>query len=524
MGILDHIWLGILAVFTSSPVFSIGDIPIPIAIVMVVLGFLGGVLVGATPGLGGPFAMAISLPILISIFGFNSDALLPVFGFLVGIMKGSTIGGAVPAILFNTPGTADSLMTTLDGYPMTQRGKSGKALRVAHFSSVSGDTFSDIVLITCAPFLAIWVEQFLDFPEKAALIILSLAFIAAVVGSNVWKGLLSALLGMFFSYIGTGEDSYPRLSLGSENIGEGLPLISAVLGVLIIGEVLRALEEMWRESKYNKVITVSQIVGSQTLKLADIRRIFPYISISAFVGTIVGALPGIGSTLAATLGYASGRKIYRGKRKFGEGAMEGVAATEAANSAVAGANLIPVLSLGIPGNVSAVFIILAAESIGGFNPGPAVFRLMPDQINSEMVIAFGLFTMMIFANILNWTFGGIFMRWMGIMVKIPKQKLLPIVLLLTLTAIYAQQTNMFAVYVTLFFGLLGYLMRKFSMSPLPFVIAYILANNLEETMRQAFAVTGSDPWFLFASPVSISFIVIAVLVVSFFVRNQRDLG
>jgi len=524
MGILDHIWLGVLAVFTSSPVFSIGDIPIPIAIVMVVLGFLGGVLVGATPGLGGPFAMAISLPILISIFGFNSDALLPVFGFLVGIMKGSTIGGAVPAILFNTPGTADSLMTTLDGYPMTQRGKSGKALRVAHFSSVSGDTFSDIVLITCAPFLAIWVEQFLDFPEKAALIILSLAFIAAVVGSNVWKGLLSALLGMFFSYIGTGEDSYPRLSLGSENIGEGLPLISAVLGVLIIGEVLRALEEMWRESKYNKVITVSQIVGSQTLKLADIRRIFPYISISAFVGTIVGALPGIGSTLAATLGYASGRKIYRGKRKFGEGAMEGVAATEAANSAVAGANLIPVLSLGIPGNVSAVFIILAAESIGGFNPGPAVFRLMPDQINSEMVIAFGLFTMMIFANILNWTFGGIFMRWMGIMVKIPKQKLLPIVLLLTLTAIYAQQTNMFAVYVTLFFGLLGYLMRKFNMSPLPFVIAYILANNLEETMRQAFAVTGSDPWFLFVSPVSISFISLAVLVVLFFVRNQKDLG
>jgi len=524
VGVLDHIWLGILAVFTSSPAFTIADVPISITIVMVVLGFLGGVIVGATPGLGGPFAMAISLPILISIFGFNADALLPVFGFLVGIMKGSTIGGAVPAILFNTPGTPDSLMTTLDGYPMTQRGKSGKALRIAHFSSVSGDTFSDIILITCAPFLAIWVEQFLDFPEKAALIILSLAFIAAVVGSNVWKGLLSALLGMFFSYIGTGEDSYPRLSLGSENIGEGLPLISAVLGVLIIGEILRALEEMWRETQKNKKITRVELIGDQKLKFEDIKRIFPFISMSAFIGTVVGALPGIGSTLAATLGYATGRKVYRGKRKFGEGAMEGVAATEAANSAVAGANLIPVLSLGIPGNVSAVFIILAAESIGGFNPGPAVFRLMPDQINSEMVIAFGLFTMMIFANILNWTFGGLFMRWMGIMIKIPKQKLLPIVLLLTLTAIYVQQTNMFAVYVTLFFGLLGYLMRKFSISPLPFVIAYILANNLEESMRQAFAVTGSDPWFLFASPISIIFIVISILVVIFFARNQKDLN
>jgi len=524
VGVLDHIWLGILAVFTSSPVFSIVDVPISITIVMVILGFLGGVFVGATPGLGGPFAMAISLPILISIFGFNADALLPVFGFLVGIMKGSTIGGAVPAILFNTPGTPDSLMTTLDGYPMTERGKSGKALRVAHFSSVSGDTFSDIILITCAPFLAIWVEKFLDFPEKAALIILSLAFIAAVVGSNVWKGLLSALLGMLFSYIGTGEDSYPRLSLGNESIGEGLPLISAVLGVLIIGEVFRALEEMWRETQQNKNITKIKLIGLQSLQFADIKRIFPFISMSAFIGTVVGALPGIGSTLAATLGYATGRKVYRGKTKFGEGAMEGVAATEAANSAVAGANLIPVLSLGIPGNVSAVFIILAAESIGGFNPGPAVFRLMPDQINSEMVIAFGLFTMMICANILNWTFGGIFMRWMGIMIKIPKQKLLPIVLLLTLTAIYAQQTNMFAVYVTLFFGLLGYLLRKFSMSPLPFVIAYILANNLEEMMRQAFAVTGSNPWFLFSSPISISFIVLAFIVVFVFVRNQKDLS
>ena len=157
MGLLDHIWLGIVTVFTADPMFSILGLPISTTIVMVILGFLGGIFVGATPGIGGPFAMAISLPILISIFGFNPDALLPVLGFLVGIMKGSTIGGAVPAILFNTPGTPDSLMTTLDGYPMTKKGKPGKALRIAHFSSVSGDTFSDIVLITCAPFLAILV-------------------------------------------------------------------------------------------------------------------------------------------------------------------------------------------------------------------------------------------------------------------------------------------------------------------------------------------------------------------------------
>jgi putative tricarboxylic transport membrane protein len=524
MGLLDHIWLGIVTVFTVDPVFSIAGLPISMTIIMVFLGLIFGIFVGATPGIGGPVAMAISLPILISIFGFKADALLPVLGFLVGIMKGSTVGGAVPAILFNTPGTPDSLMTTLDGYPLTKKGQPGKALRVAHFSSVSGDTISDIVLITGAPFLAIIVERFLDFPEKAALIILSLAFVSAVVGSNVWKGLLAALLGLFMAYIGTGEDGHPRLSMGSDNLANGFPLISAVLGVLILGEVFKSLEDMWREMRETSTITKVEVKGDNKLHLSDIRKILPFIGISASIGTMVGALPGIGSTLAATLGYATGRKIHKGSPAFGEGAIEGIAATEAANSAVAGANLIPVLSLGIPGNISAVFILLATESIGGFVPGPQVFRLVPDQINQEMVYAFGLFTAMIFANGLNWTFGGVFMRWMGVMIKIPKQRLLPIVLLLTLTAIYVQQTNMFAVYVTLGFGFLGYFMRKLNFSVLAFVIAYILANNLEESMRQAFAVTGADPWFLFASPTSIIFVVISILVVIFFARNQKDLN
>ena len=520
MSVFDHIWLGVVAVFATDPAFTIGFIPISITVLMVFFGFLLGVIVGATPGLGGPSAMAISLPILISIFGFEVSALLPVLGFLVGVMKGSTIGGAVPAILFNTPGTPDSLMTTLDGYPMTRKGKAGKALRVAHFSSVSGDTFSDIVLIAAAPSLAILVEQFLDFPEKAALIILSLAFIASVVGSNVWKGLLAAMLGMFCAYIGTGEDAYPRLSLGTDGLASGLPLVSVILGVLILGAIFESLENMWREMQEKAVIAKVEMTGDNRLHFRDIKNILPFIGLSASVGTMVGALPGIGSTLAATLGYASGRRLHKGDIKFGEGAPQGVAATEAANSSVAGANLIPVLSLGIPGNVSAVFIILAMESIGGFNPGPAVFRLIPNEINPEMVIAFGLFTTMIFANLLNWTLGGVFMRSMGIMIRVPKQRLLPVILLLTLTSIYVQQTSMFAIYVTVFFGLIGYFMRKLDLSVLPFVIAFILANNLEEAMRQAFAVTGANPWFLFSSPVSVGFMCLAVFVILFFSRNR----
>lgn len=272
MGWFDYVWLGVQAVFQGPELFAVFGIGISVTLVMILLGFLLGVAVGATPGLAGPMAMAISLPILISIFGFSSDALLPVMSFLIGIMKGATVGGAVSAILFNTPGTPDAYMTTLDGYPLAQKGQANKALRVAHFSSAAGDTFSDVVLI--------------------------------------------------------------------------------------LGEVFRSLEDLWHHTRSGEKPVVVPQSGDQKLHWADIRRLLPFISRSAMIGTVIGALPSIGSTLAATLGYTSGAAMHArrgGSPAFGEGAPEGIAATEAANSSVSGANLIPVLSLGIPGNAAAVF-------------------------------------------------------------------------------------------------------------------------------------------------------------------------
>ena len=244
MGVLDYIWLGILEVFLGNPAFILFGVSVSITLVMVFGGFLFGIAVGATPGLAGPMAMAVSLPILISVFGFEPDALLPVLGFLIGIMKGATVGGAVPAILFNTPGTPDALLTTFDGYPMAKKGEALKALRTAHFSSASGDTFSDIVLFIGAPFVAVIVEAYLDFPEKTALIILSLAFIASVVGRSPAKGLISMSLGMLAAYIGTGQDFYPRMTFGAQDLASGFPIVTAILGVLILGEVFKSLEDM----------------------------------------------------------------------------------------------------------------------------------------------------------------------------------------------------------------------------------------------------------------------------------------
>ena len=519
MGLWEHVSLGVLSVFGGA---AIGGVPV--TLLMVLFGFLLGIVVGATPGLAGPVAMAIALPILISAFGYTPDALLPVLGFLVGVMKGATVGGAVPAILFNTPGTPDAFMTTLDGHPMARAGQAGRALRIAHVASASGDTFSDLVLILGAPFLAILVERYLDLPEKTALLILSLAFIAAVIGRSTGKGLISLGLGLFAVSIGTGEDFYPRLSMGTQALANGFSVTSAVLGVLILGEVFRGLDDLRRGGGRPPPGEEPDLRGDQTLHRNDLRRVAPYIGRSALIGTAVGALPGVGSTLAATLGYASGRRRHARSGhspRFGDGAPEGIAATEAANSSVSGANLIPVLSLGIPGNAAAVFLILAMDSIGGFNPGPSVFRFSGD-VNPELVIAFGLFTTMMIANLLNWTIGGLFMRVVGVMVRIPREALLPVVLLLTLTSIYVGNPNLTEVWFAIAFGLLGYAMRRVDMSPLPFVIAFILGGRLEDTARQAFDATGADPFFLFTHPIALALIVLAVAVIALSLRTPEE--
>ena len=263
MGIWDHAVMGFMSVFSGPEAFTLLGISVSVTLVMILIGFLMGITVGATPGLAGPMAMAIALPILISIFGFSQDAFLPVMGFLIGIMKGATLGGSVPAILFNTPGTPDAYMTTLDGYPMAQKGQAKKALKVAHLSSVSGDTFSDVVLVLCAPFLAVLVESYLDLPEKAALLILSLAFIAAVIGGSVGKGLISMGLGLLAAMIATGEDFYPRLTMGSPALAEGFPIATAILGVLILGEVFKSIEDMIRSGIQSAPRPAATVAGDR---------------------------------------------------------------------------------------------------------------------------------------------------------------------------------------------------------------------------------------------------------------------
>ena len=524
--VLDYVMRGVVDVFTTTD-GSMDWMPL----IMVFAGLIIGIIVGATPGLNGPFAMALSLPVLIWVFGVSDDALLPILGFLIGLMKGATVGGAVPAILFNTPGTPDAYLTTLDGHPMALKGQGPKALKVAHFSSVCGDSFSDMALFLTAPVLAVLIESVLDLPEKAALIILSLSFMAAVAGSAPLKGLMIGVLGMLLALMGsTLSGNGPRMTFGIAELGNGLPLSSAILGVLIIGEVFIGIEEAARDRIAKIKPIANHAHGDNRFRWADIKQIMPVIFSSTIIGTVIGALPGIGTTLAATLGYDYAKRFSKTPEKYGTGIPEGVAATEAANSSVSGANLIPVMSLGIPGNFAAVFIILAVESVGDFTLGPQVFRFTEIKeiagygtiINKDLVIAFAMFTLMVIANVFNWTIGGVIMRSLGILARIPKSIMLPVVLLITLTAVYAQDGGFVAIWVVMIFGLIGYVLRRLDISILPFVIGFLLSPRLEELIRGGYSASGSDPLFLLKSPIALTFLVMAGLILFYANPKKRS--
>lgn len=523
--VLEYVLRGIQDVFlTADGAFDW----VPVA--MVLAGLLTGIAVGATPGLNGPFAMALSLPVLISYFGVSDAALLPILGFLIGIMKGATIGGAVPAILFNTPGTPDAFLTTLDGHPMAKKGQGIKALKIAHFSSVSGDTLSDMALFLTAPVLAVLIENVLDLPEKAALIILSLAFMAAVAGKSPMKGMIIGLVGMLLALVGsTLSGDGPRMTFGISALGNGLPLTSAVLGVLVLSEVLIGIEQAARDRMQSQRLDDARAKTDNNLSWVERKRLLPTIFRSAAIGTAIGALPGIGTTLAATLGYDAARRLSREPDKFGTGVPQGVAATEAANSAVSGANLIPVMSLGIPGNFAAVFIILAVESVGEFTLGPSVFRFTEIKviedygtiINKDLVIAFAIFTLMVIANLFNWTIGGVFLRSLGILSRVPTTLMLPLVFLITLTAVYAQDGGLVAICVVMIFGVLGYILRKLEISILPFVIGFLLSKRLEELVRGGYSASGGDPFFLLKSPIAVGFLLLAILIIVLASRSAK---
>ena len=347
--------------------------------VLMAAGLFGGMLVGALPGFTTLMAMAILLPI--------SFFLDPVVGipFLLGVYKGGIFGGSIPAILVSMPGTGAAVATSRDGFALTKKGQSRKALDIALFSSVFGDTSSDIFTIFMIFPIAFLVMQF-GPPELFAVLLMSLVIIAATSGTNPLKSLLMMCLGLWLSFIGTDPlGGVERFTFGLFDLKSGIPLLPMLIGVFAIPEMAAA------AIHHRRVQQLAALVGAR-LSLAEFKRCFRTILRSTVIGTGIGIIPGLGQVVAAMMGYSAAKNASDHPETFGEGELEGVAAAESANNAVNGPTLVPLLTLGIPGdNVTA--ILLGAFVAQGLRPGPDLFE-------QQGATVFAILIAMVFANLL----------------------------------------------------------------------------------------------------------------------------
>ncbi|MEM7302970.1 MAG: tripartite tricarboxylate transporter permease [Pseudomonadota bacterium] len=476
-------------------------------LLFVVFGVLLGQFVGAIPGIGPIMAMAIAIP-----FTFTLDP-LPAIAFLIGVNKGGLVGGAIPAVLMNTPGTPDAAATALDGHPLAKQGKPLKATKMALFSSITGDTFSDIVLITVSAPLAILALR-MGPVEVTALMVFAFAVLTGLIGKSIAKGVIAAALGLLFASIGSDPENYtPRLIFGVWDLYDGLPLASVAIGALAISEILRRLADAKGTVTSAIKLPEGGDPADQRVSWAEYWSCRYVMLRGAFTGTILGALPGIGSTAAAFMSYAFTKAASKEPESFGKGNIKGIAAAESANSSVVGANLIPLLTLGIPGSVGAALII-SAFMIHGMQPGPLLFE-------NQGRLVYGLFGAMIMANFVNLWIGQVGLRfWVKVMAA-PESIIFASALLMCIVGVSMASGGLFGVAIMMIFAVIGYLMSAYGYSIVIMIIAFFLGPRLEISIAQSLALMNGDLTRVINYPVALALLAMSVVAVVYFLRSNR---
>ena len=457
------------------------------------VGICVGVVAGAIPGLSATMAVALALP-----FTFSMQPITGIL-LLLGVYKGGIFGGSIPAILIKTPGTPASSATILDGHPLAERGEAGRALGMALYASCTADLVSNLALILFAGWLASFALNF-GPPEFFALILFSLTIIAGVSGASLLRGALSALLGLLLATVGLDlVYGTNRFTFGDPNLMGGLNFIAVLIGLFAIPEIIAM---AWHPTAH---LGRTRPLGGSRASFADYKRCFVTIIRGSAIGVFLGSIPGIGAAPAAFLSYSEARRRSPNKANFGRGEIEGVAASEAGNNGVAGATLIPLLALGVPGDVITA-IIIGAFMVHGLQPGPMMFVLNVD-------IIYGLFIGLIVSSAFLLVVGSVAIRGFGFIANVPKRILMPSVLVLCVFGVFAVNNNVFDVGVMFAMGWVGYAMMRHSVPPAPFLIAFILGPLLEDNFRQAMLMSGSDPLILFRGPITWFFWALALITV-----------
>lgn len=480
-----------------SVIFGLGFMPVVAALGGLVL----GVVIGAIPGLTASIVVAILLPL--------TFFLPPVvgIGFLLGVYKGAVYGGSIPAILINTPGTPAAAATSLDGFAMTQKGQAKQALQMSLVSSVFGDLFATIVLLSVAAPLAAVAIKF-SAPEYAVLFLVSLVLIATVSAGDPLKGLISALAGAVVGTVGLDSLTVEqRFVFDVPELLGGIPLVPLIVGMFALSEVLVQITS--GDGGVNAQVGRTE---GPSLKRGQALKQLPTLFRSTSIGTFIGALPGLGAEIACWVSYGISKQRSKQPEQYGKGSLEGIAAAESSTNATVPATLIPMLIFGIPGDVVTA-VLLGAFIAQGITPGPLLFT-------NHAPLVYSLFALLVFTNIALIFVGLLAIRSFAVVVRVPPALLMPavVVVVVAVAGAYSIGSDPYDVVVMLVGGVLGFAMRLGRIPVPPFIIAVLLAPQFEKMLRQSLSLSNGDFMIFLSRPIS------GTLLVSFLILLLFLLG
>ena len=453
------------------------------------IGSLVGTLIGVLPGLGPLAAIAMLLPVTFTLD--PTGALI----MLAGIYYGAQYGGSTTAILVNVPGESSSVITCLDGYQMARQGRAGTALATAALGSLFAGTVATLVIALAGPLLASIAQQF-GAPEYLSLMVFGLIGAVVLANGSVLNATSMVVLGLILGVIGTDiESGVPRYTFGVRALSEGLAFTPVAMGIFGVAEILRSLETEQRRD-----LLSAKLTGLRP-SMKDLRDAFPAVLRGTALGSLLGVLPGGGALLSSFAAYGLEKKIATDPSRFGRGAIEGVAAPEAANNAGAQTSFIPLLTLGIPSN-AVIALMLGAMILHGIVPGPRIMTQQPE-------LFWGLIASMWVGNlmlvIINLPLIGLWVR----LLKIPYRLLYPAILLFCSIGAYSLSNNVLDVGLMILFGGIGYMFYKLGCEPAPLLMGFILGPMLEENFRRAMSLSRGDPMIFVQRPISAAILVLA---------------
>lgn len=469
----------------------------PFVIGLMFLGIFLGIVMGSIPGMTATMTIAVLLSFTFTMEPANGMMLL------LGIYGGAVYAGSIPAILIRTPGTPSAAATIFDGYPLSQQGEAGRAIRVATIASFIGGVISVLALMFFSPVVADFALQ-VGSPEYFALAVFGLTIIASVSGDSITKGMMSGLLGMLVATVGIDPiTGYHRFTFDIPELLTGVQFIAVMIGLFGIAEGLRKYAEGIETDRHE----VSQEISDVFPSLSDLRAIIPVSTGSGVLGALIGSVPGAGGDIAAFITYNEATRWIKGAvPSFGDGNIRGVAAAESGNNASTGGALIPTLTLGIPGD-SVSAILIGALLVHDVNPGPGLYQDEPELLYTIFVGFLLIYVFILFFGLLG-------ANYWARLINIPKQFLWPIILLLCVIGAIALRGNVFDAWIMLGSGVLGYLMRLRGFPLAPMVLGLILAPIAEENLRRSLNLSGGSLDIFYTSPIALAVLLLSIITVA----------